>query len=328
MNTPILAIKGLEIGLHKRRRFVSPVRDAAFFVRSGESVCLVGESGSGKTVTALAIMGLLPPSFQIKSGSIVFEGQELTRLKGSELNSIRGRRLSMVFQEPMTALNPVFTIGSQIKEGISVHERLTSKELNHRALDMLERVGVPDPWAVFNAYPHELSGGLRQRAMIAMALACHPKLLIADEPTTALDVSLQARILGLLSDLKRGSGLALLLITHNLGVVAQVAERVIVVYAGKIVEEAGVFDLFDSPLHPYTKGLLESIPYFRGDTGAGHGEGWRLKPIPGNIPPLEAIPPGCPFGDRCSEAMDVCGRIEPKKINTGRAHTVACHLYG
>jgi oligopeptide/dipeptide ABC transporter ATP-binding protein len=234
----------------------------------------------------------------------------------------------MVFQEPMTALNPVFTIGSQIKEGIGAHERLASKELNRRALDMLERVGMPDPQTALNAYPHELSGGLRQRAMIAMALACRPELLIADEPTTALDVSLQARILGLLSDLRRGSGLALLLITHNLGVVAQIAERVIIVYAGKIVEEADVLDLFDSPLHPYTRGLLESVPYLKGGDGAGYGEWRRLKSIPGNIPPLEAIPQGCPFEDRCGEAMDVCRRIEPQEINTGRAHTVACHLYG
>jgi oligopeptide/dipeptide ABC transporter ATP-binding protein len=328
VTAPILAIKGLEIELQKKRRFVSPVRGAAFSVRPGESVCLVGESGSGKTVTALAIMGLLPPSFRIRSGSIWFDGLELTRLSRAELNSIRGRRLSMVFQEPMTALNPVFTIGSQIKEGIGAHERLASKELNRRALDMLERVGMPDPQTALNAYPHELSGGLRQRAMIAMALACRPELLIADEPTTALDVSLQARILGLLSDLRRGSGLALLLITHNLGVVAQIAERVIIVYAGKIVEEAGVMDLFDSPLHPYTRGLLESVPYIKGGDGAGYGEGRRLKSIPGNIPPLEAIPQGCPFEDRCGEAMDVCRRIEPQGINTGRAHTVACHLYG
>ena len=328
MTAPILAIRGLEIELHKKRHSVLPVRGAAFSVRSGESVCLVGESGSGKTVTALAIMGLLPPSFRIKSGSISFEGLELTRLNRNELNRIRGRRLSMVFQEPMTALNPVFTIGYQIKEGIGAHERLTSKELNHRALDMLERVGMPDPWTAFNAYPHELSGGLRQRAMIAMALSCHPDMLIADEPTTALDVSLQARILGLLSELRRDSGLALLLITHNLGVVAQIAERVIIVYAGKIVEEAAVLDLFDSPLHPYTKGLLESVPYFKAGYGEGCGDVRRLKSIPGNIPPLEAIPQGCPFEDRCSDVMDVCRRIEPMGINTARAHKVACHLYG
>ncbi|MGB9712369.1 MAG: ABC transporter ATP-binding protein [Dissulfurimicrobium sp.] len=327
MNHSILTVSGLDIELKRSGCFVPLVRNTSFFVGSSESVCLVGESGSGKTVTALAIMGLLPLSFRIKSGSILFDGIELARLDQNKLNRIRGRRLSMVFQEPMTALNPVFTIGSQIKEGIAAHERLTSKELNRRTLDILERVGMPDPQTAFNAYPHELSGGLRQRAMIAMALSCHPDMLIADEPTTALDVSLQAHILGLLSELRRGSGLALLFITHNLGVVAQVAERVIIVYAGKIVEEAGVFDLFDSPLHPYTKGLLESIPYFKDGSGGVDRER-RLKSIPGNIPPLEAIPHGCPFQDRCGEVMDVCRRIEPTEVSTGRAHKVACHLYG
>ncbi|MGQ9500128.1 MAG: ABC transporter ATP-binding protein [Dissulfurimicrobium sp.] len=328
MTAPILAIKGLEIELYKKRRPVPVIRGVTFSVRRGESLCLVGESGSGKTMIALAIMGLLPPSFRIRSGSIWFDGLELTHLNRNELNRIRGRRLSMIFQEPMTALNPVFTIGSQIKECIAAHESLTLKELNRRTLDMLEWVGMPDPLAVFNLYPHELSGGLRQRAMIAMALSCHPDMLIADEPTTALDVSLQARILNLLSELRRNSSLALLFITHNLGIVAQIAERVIIVYAGKIVEEADVTDIFDAPIHPYTKGLLESVPYIKSGDSVGYGEARRLKSIPGNIPPLEAIPTGCPFWDRCYEVMDVCRRIEPIEINIGRAHKVACHLYG
>ncbi len=289
----------------------------------------MGESGSGKTVSALAVMGLLPhPPFRVKSGSIFFEGVELTSLRRREISRMRGRRMSMVFQEPMTALNPVFTIGYQIKEGIAAHERLSSGQLHGRALEMLGQVGMPEPEYGLKAYPHELSGGLRQRAMLAIALAARPVFLIADEPTTSLDVSLQARILKLLSNLRSERGLALLVITHNLGIVAQVAQRVVIMYAGKIVEDAPVLDIFDAPLHPYTRGLLESIPYSAGQGGVECSEKCRLRSIPGNIPPLDAIPRGCPFQDRCREAMDVCRTVDPVDINVGKSRIVACHLYG
>ncbi|NMX23368.1 ABC transporter ATP-binding protein [Dissulfurirhabdus thermomarina] len=318
----MLAVHGLHVRLQTERGPVPAVRGLDLSVDRGESVCLVGESGCGKTLTALAVLRLLPsPPLEIAGGSIRFDGRELTTLPPEEMRRLRGRRIAMVFQEPMTALNPVFTVGRQIAEVLEVHLGTPPSEARRAALELLEQVGVPEPASRIDAYPHQLSGGLRQRAMIAMALACAPDLLIADEPTTALDVTVQAQILDLLARLQRERGLGLLLVTHNLGVVAQVAHRVLIMYAGRIVEEAPVEALFAHPRHPYTRGLLASVPY-------GVAEGTRRLPaIPGTVPPLEAVPAGCPFHDRCPEVMDVCRRVEPAARRPGPGVTVRCHLW-
>ncbi len=299
-----------------------PVRGLSFSVKKGENVCLVGESGCGKSVTALSLLGLLStPPFNLRSGKIVFEGIDLMELTPSELCSIRGKKIAMIFQEPMTALNPVFTIGDQISEAMTTHVRLAKRQIRERIIELLKQVGMPAPEERITTYPHQLSGGLRQRAMIAMSLACQPKLLIADEPTTALDVTIQAQILELLNRLQRQNDLGLLLITHNLGVVAQIAHRVIIMYAGKIVEEGLTDDLFDNPLHPYTQGLLDSVPY------GIPPDSKRLVSIPGNVPALDSIPSGCAFQDRCPRVMDICKKIEPEDLLLENNRRVSCHLF-
>jgi len=301
---------------------VLPVRDLSFSVKKGENVCLVGESGCGKSVTALSLLGLLAsPPFNLRSGKIVFEGVDLMDLTPGQLCSIRGKKIAMIFQEPMTALNPVFTIGDQISEAITTHIRLSKRQVRERIIELLRQVGMPSPEERITAYPHQLSGGLRQRAMIAMSLACQPKLLIADEPTTALDVTIQAQILEVLNRLRKQHDLGLLLITHNLGVVAQIAHRVIIMYAGKIVEEALIDDLFENPLHPYTQGLLDSVPY-----GMPPGSK-RLISIPGHVPALDSTPSGCAFQDRCPRAMDICRKIEPEDLRLENNRRVSCHLF-
>ena len=242
-------------------------------------------------------------------------------LTPGQLCSIRGKEMAMIFQEPMTALNPVFTIGDQISEAITTHVKLPKKQVRERTIELLNQVGMPAPEERITTYPHQLSGGLRQRAMIAMSLACQPKLLIADEPTTALDVTIQAQILELLNRLREQHNLSLLLITHNLGVVAQIAHRVLIMYAGKIVEEALVRDLFDNPLHPYTQGLLDSVPY------GIPADAKRLTSIPGNVPALDSIPSGCAFQDRCPKAMDICRKIEPEDLRLENNRRVSCHLF-
>ena len=279
------------------------VIDVSFSVAPGETLCLVGESGSGKSVTALSIMRLVQRPGRISAGRIVFKGRDLLPLDERAMRAVRGAEIGLVFQEPMTALNPVFTIGNQIEETLMVHGIARGRQAQARAVELLEAVSVPEPERRVRDYPHQLSGGLRQRALIALALACNPTLLIADEPTTALDVTIQAQILDLLRDLKSRLNLSLLLITHDLGVVAEMADRVAVMYAGRIVEQAPVARLFRDPRHPYTRGLLASIP--------GGARGSKLQAIQGTVPPLGKLPPGCSFAPRCPSRFEPCDRAVP-----------------
>ncbi len=298
------------------------VREVSFHLDAGESLCLVGESGCGKSITALSVMGLLTPTlFRIAKGDILFRGRSI--VSENEVRKVRGSGIGMVFQEPMTALNPVFTIGFQIAEAIRIHMKdLSEKDVNGRVRMLLSLVGMPDPEGAASSYPHQLSGGLRQRAIIAMALSCDPDLLIADEPTTALDVTIQAQILELIAGLQEERGLGLLMITHNLGVVAQIARRVLIMYAGRIVEEALVHDIFKNPLHPYTEGLLASVPY----TAATASER-RLHSIPGSVPPLDRLPKGCAFQERCQRSEARCSSEVPELRRVDGVRRVACHLY-
>jgi len=321
-NNILLSVKGLEIEIHTPKGPLVPIQNLSFYIKKGESVCLVGESGCGKSITALSLPGLLPsPPFRIRKGEVIFDGTDLTGLTHNQLCSIRGKRMAMIFQEPMTALNPVFNIGDQIAESITTHFRLPAGQVRKRVIEVLRQVQMPAPEERISSYPHQLSGGLRQRAMIAMALACHPDFLIADEPTTALDVTIQAQILELLNRLRKQQNLSLLFITHNLGVVAQIAHKVLIMYAGNIVEEAPVKEIFENPLHPYTQGLLASVPY-------GLREGIRrLTSIPGSVPALDSIPPGCAFQDRCTKATNICRRIKPERIQVSKDRQVSCHLF-
>jgi oligopeptide/dipeptide ABC transporter ATP-binding protein len=295
------------------------VIDVSFHVNAGETLCLVGESGSGKSVTALSILRLVQRPGRIASGRVIFNGRDLLTLSERDLQRVRGAEVALVFQEPMTALNPVFTIGDQIEETLMVHGVARGSAARQRAIELLGAVSVPEPERRVRDYPHQLSGGLRQRALIAMALACNPSVLIADEPTTALDVTIQAQILDLLRDLKKRLGLALLLITHDLGVVAEMADRVAVMYAGRIVEEAPVRELFQDPRHPYTQGLLASIP--------GGSRGSRLAAIQGTVPPLGQLPPGCPFAPRCPKRFEPCDKAVPGLTVKAEGHTTRCYLW-
>jgi oligopeptide/dipeptide ABC transporter ATP-binding protein len=324
----LLRVEGLTTGFDLPSGRAPAVNDVSFHVDAGETLCLVGESGSGKSVTALSILRLVRPPGRIAGGRVQFEGRDLMALREREMQAVRGARIGLVFQEPSTALNPVLTIGSQIEETLAVHDVARGRAARTRAVELLDAVSVPDPARHAGEYPHQLSGGLRQRAMIAMAVACGPSLLIADEPTTALDVTIQAEILDLLRDMQRRLGLALLLITHDLGVVAAMASRVAVMYAGRIVESAPVRELFRDPRHPYTRGLLASIP--------GGAPGARLQAIPGTVPPLGAVPPGCAFAPRCPDRFEPCEREVPDNTRLSPildprtshlAHDVRCHLY-
>lgn len=294
------------------------VDGVTFSIGKGETLGLVGESGCGKSVTALSLMRLIPdPPGRIVSGEILLEGRNLVTLKESEMRRVRGNRISMVFQEPMTSLNPVFRAGSQIAEAAMLHQKISHREARERTIEMLARVEIPAPAERFGEYPHQLSGGMKQRVMIAMALVCNPSLLIADEPTTALDVTIQAQILRLLRDLQKELGMSILLITHDLGVVAETAHRVAVMYAGKIVELADVYSLFARPLHPYTRALLESIPKL--------GEKKRrLSVIPGEVPNPLSFPSGCRFHPRCDYAAEVCKEKEPSFEEHDEKHFAAC----
>lgn len=297
---------------------VTAVENVSFTLEKGEILGIVGESGSGKSVTALAIMGLLPqPPARILSGSIQFEGKDLLKLSDRAMQRLRGPGIAMVFQEPMTSLNPVFTIGEQIMETIQAHESLSQKDCFARAVEMLEKVGIPSASRRMTDYPHQLSGGQRQRVMLAIALVCRPKILIADEPTTALDVTIQAQILSLLMDLRDEFGMAILLITHNMGVIAETADRVMVMYAGRIVEQAPVGRLFDHPLHPYTRGLLSCVPTLDQDQD-------RLIAIPGSLPEPSRRPPGCRFSARCTHAVARCGDAIPPLDTFETSHLAAC----
>ncbi len=319
--TKLLEIRGLRTTFNTDEGKVRAVNDVSLDIESGEVVGLVGESGCGKTAVSLSILQLLPtPPATIDGGEIRFEGRDLLTVSQDELRRIRGNEIAMIFQEPMTSLNPVFTIGNQLMESIALHQGLTGTALRERAIVMLRLVGIPRAEEVIDEYPHRFSGGMRQRAMIAMALSCNPKLLIADEPTTALDVTIQAQILELMRELSERIGTAILFITHDLSVIAEMADRVAVMYAGKVVEEADVTTLFHDPRHPYTQGLIRSRP-----TIEGNGE--RLQYIPGNVPnPLEMLA-GCPFHPRCPHAMEVCKERMPSVTTFAARHAVRCWLH-
>lgn len=316
----LLSVKNLSTEFPVKKGIVRAVEDVSFDVDQGEILAIVGESGSGKSVTSLSIMGLLAEPGHVAGGSLEFEGKDLATLSEKQYRELRGNDMAMIFQEPMTSLNPVYRVGNQIVEAIRTHEKVSKAEAKNRAVDLLRKVGIPSPEARINDYPHQMSGGMRQRVMIAMALACNPKLLIADEPTTALDVTIQAQILDLLRRLRDDTGMAVLLITHDLGVVSETADRVVVMYCGQVVEEAEVRTLFDHPMHPYTLGLLKSIPRLEDDDSK------RLYMIKGMVPnPLE-MPPGCHFSDRCDSCMDICRTKVPELVDVD-GHKVRCFLY-
>jgi peptide/nickel transport system ATP-binding protein len=318
----VLDVKNLETVFFTNSGLFKAVDNVSFSVRRGETLAIVGESGCGKSVTALSIMRLVPdPPGRIVAGSVTLEGTDLLGLDEDEMRAIRGNRISMIFQEPMTSLNPVMRIGDQITEAVRLHRSMTRKEAWAKAVEMLRLVRIPEPERRATEYPHQLSGGMRQRAMIAMALACRPALLIADEPTTALDVTIQAQILALIVELQQELGTGLILITHDLGVVAQTAQRVIVMYAGKKVEEATVEALFESPRHPYTRGLMASMPAV---IALGSNSDTRLTEIPGMVPSLTNLPPGCAFAPRCSLAIDRCRAEYPPLLEWSDNHFAAC----
>jgi peptide/nickel transport system ATP-binding protein len=299
------------------------VDGVSYALRPGETLAVVGESGSGKSVTALSIMGLVPdPPGRIESGEVWLDGRNLLALKERELEKVRGAEIAMIFQEPMSSLNPVLTIGRQLTETIIEHEGLGGTAARERALEMLRLVQIPEPERRLGQYPHQMSGGMLQRVMIAMALSCSPKVLIADEPTTALDVTIQAQILALMTDLQERFGTAVLLITHDLGVVAETADRVVVMYAGRVVEEAPVVELFEHPRHPYTRGLLDAIPHLGLLQGEDRPE--QLREIPGIVPPLTHLPPGCRFAPRCPLATEQCVEAYPPLEQKAEGHKAAC----
>lgn len=322
MAKDLVQFRNLETHFHTSAGVVKAVDKISFSIREGETVGVVGESGCGKSVTAMSLMRLVEgPHGVIAGGEILYEGKDLLKLSKREMARIRGKDISIIFQEPMTSLNPVLTIGDQITEPLMMHLLLSRKEAKQRAIELIELVGIPRAEQIYEAYPHELSGGMRQRIMIAIALSCNPKLLIADEPTTALDVTIQAQILDLMREIKRKLGTAIMLITHDLGVVAEMADYVIVMYAGKIIEEAPVLELFQNPQHPYTKGLLKAKPVL------GQSQE-RLYSIPGQVPNPIELEDNCHFHDRCEFCMDICRQQQPPFREHGeKLHKTACWLY-
>ncbi len=318
----MLEVKDLEVSFSTYAGEVQAVRGVSFDLHKGEALAIVGESGCGKSVTAQTIMRLIPmPPGNIKKGQIMFDGdKDLAKLSDKDMEHIRGYEMGMIFQDPMTSLNPTMTVGKQIAESLVKHQKLSQKAAIEQAVEMLKLVGIPSPESRVKQYPHELSGGMRQRVMIALALACRPKLLIADEPTTALDVTIQAQIIDLMQDLQKKLGMSIIIITHDLGVVANIAQRVVVMYAGKVVEVGKVDDVFYNSKHPYTWGLLASMP--RLDQNSDE----PLMPIDGTPPDLFAPPVGCAFAARCAYAMDICKKIDPELTEIGKGHTAACWL--
>ncbi len=317
MTAPLLSLRHLVVAFDTDEGYLRAVDDVSFDVLPGRTLGIVGESGCGKSVTALSLMRLIPsPPGIIERGEASFAGRDLLRLPEAEMRRLRGNDISMIFQEPMTSLNPVYTVGSQIIEAIQLHQRVSRRAARARAIELLDLVGIPAPSERVDSYPHTLSGGMRQRAMIAMALACEPRLLIADEPTTALDVTIQAQILDLLRALQEDLGMSIVFISHDLGVMAEFAHDIVVMYAGKVVEQAETRALFHRPRHPYTRGLLESLPTRR---SLGH----RLPTIPGIVPDLRSLPPGCRFHERCRIAQEDCRMAEPPLRRVGDAE-VAC----
>ena len=324
MPTPELLVKNLKVSFATSKKELIAVRGISYQLNQGEILALVGESGCGKTVSALSILRLIQePPGKIVSGEILFAGKDLLKLKKKELQDLRGKDIAMIFQDPMTSLNPVLTIGEQIIETLLRHTSLSRKKAREKSFRLLEQVEIPSPKQKLDQYPHQLSGGMRQRVMIAMALSCSPRILIADEPTTALDVLIQAQILSLLKKIKNDTQMSILLITHDLGVVAEVAERVMVMYAGEIVESGSVNDLFRSPLHPYTIGLMESIPTLE----TTQQKLSKLKEISGTVPSLSQVPSGCPFHPRCSAAETRCKTDKPKLKKISQTHSVSCWLH-
>ena len=321
----ILEIRDLKTHFHTPDGVVKAVDGVSYSLMEGETLGVVGESGCGKSVTALSILRLIPePPGRITGGGIHFRGQDLTKMKTSDLRKIRGNEISMIFQEPMTSLNPVFTIGFQIAEAVMLHQGLSKNDAFDKAAEMLDLVGIPLPKQRVKEYPHQLSGGMRQRAMIAMALSCNPSILLADEPTTALDVTIQAQILDLLYKLKDEFGTAIIMITHDLGLIAETCRRVIVMYAGKVVEEAPIEEIFANPQHPYTIGLLNSVPKLR--TSTSDANRVRLQEIRGIVPSLHRLPTGCTFNPRCDEVQDRCRQTEPELKEVSPGHFVRCLL--
>jgi oligopeptide transport system ATP-binding protein len=321
MATPLLSVKNLRTWFDEDDRVVRAVDDVSFEIGAGETLGIVGESGSGKSVTNLSIMRLVPsPPGRIVSGEIVFDGRNLLTLSDAEMRALRGKRIAMVFQDPMTSLNPFLRISTQLMEVTRLHLGHSTAQAREHAIRMLETVGIPDPARRLDGYPHELSGGMRQRVMIAMALSCQPSLLIADEPTTALDVTIQAQILDLIRDLRREIGTSVILLTHDLGVVAGMADRVVVMYAGKVFETARTSELFARPGNPYTRGLLLSVP------DVTDMDGGSLYQIPGLPPDVSQLPPGCPFATRCDHAKDVCHRDFPPYVKLADDHFSLCHF--
>jgi peptide/nickel transport system ATP-binding protein/oligopeptide transport system ATP-binding protein len=319
----LLDIRNLRTVFRLRGGEVPAVDGIDLSVGAAEIVGLVGESGSGKSVTSLSVMRLVASPGRIDHGEILFDGKDLTRLPDTDMLSIRGKAISMIFQEPMTSLNPVYRVGKQVSEALLIHGNAANRaEARRKTIEMFTLVGIPEPESRYDVYPHQLSGGLRQRVMIAMALVCKPRLIIADEPTTALDVTIEAQILKLMKDLRTEVDTSILLISHNLGVIAEICDRVYVMYAGRIMEHADVYELFDHPLHPYTNGLLRSMPRRDIETS-----GTRLYSIPGNIPNVAEIPAGCRFAPRCGECFELCRTKEPELIEVAPGHSVRCWKY-
>ena len=321
MSEPILEVKGLKTYFYTEEGVVPAVDGLDFTLHNGETLAIVGESGCGKSVTSLSILGLIPnPPGKIIDGSIVYHGEDLCKISEKRMRQIRGKEISMIFQEPMTSLNPVFTIGRQIMESLLFHGEKDKKRARERAIEMLRLVGIPDPEKSMERYPHQISGGMRPRVMIAMALSCQPNILIADEPTTALDVTIQAQILRLIGDLRKKLGTAIILITHDLGIVAQTAENVLVMYGGQAVEYSDVKSIYKQPLHPYTVGLLKSIPKL-------HDQQKRLYNIKGSIPSPKEFPEGCRFSPRCEECMEICRTKKPELVSLPDGRRVRCWKY-
>jgi peptide/nickel transport system ATP-binding protein len=316
----ILEVKDLAVSVQSGNKTINLVKDIHFTVNKGETIGIVGESGCGKSITSLSLIGLLPPNASVSNGSIRLAEKDLTKLSKKEMRKVRGKDISMIFQEPMTSLNPVYTVGAQIVEMIRAHSDFSKAEAKKQAITLLELVGIPRPSEIIDEYPHQLSGGMRQRVMIAMAMSCNPKLLIADEPTTALDVTIQAQILELMKDLQKKRDMSIIMITHDLGVVAEVCDRVVVMYAGQVVEEADVFEVFENPQHPYTKGLLASMPNMEETVEF-------LKSIPGTVPTPDNMPKGCRFADRCSSVHDKCLAQEPALVTTTNNRKCRCWLF-
>ncbi|MDM5314916.1 ABC transporter ATP-binding protein [Fictibacillus sp. b24] len=316
----LLDVKNLHTYFHTENGVVPSVNGVSFSVKEGETVAIVGESGCGKSVTSLSIMGLVSSPGKIEDGEILFEGKDLTNLSKSEIRKLRGNDIAMIFQEPLTSLNPLFTVGNQISESIKLHQKVSKEIAKQKSIEMLKKVGIPRPEKVYHSFPHLLSGGMRQRVMIAIALSCNPKLLIADEPTTALDVTIQAQILELMKGLTEEFNTSIMLITHDLGVVAEMADTVIVMYAGQVVEYTDVFSLYSSPKHPYTQGLLDSTPKI-------HELNEELRSIEGTVPSPANMPSGCSFHPRCPHAMPKCLEAQPELLEVADNQQVRCWLY-